>query len=184
MTNNKSQSSVFSEACFTWTHLGNHTQQLSLTTPSTTSHVSPAGFSLQSYFGMQKSTTMDSTNPQVNFKVDDPANFMPPKIEISGIEAKRAPTRPHKLKPRDMNVLTPSGFWSWTSCIVTPPYHTLDSFGLLSSSVPSASPDRGWEEWGPPAAPETSPHSYSSQLTYSDGVHTTLLLSLPAHWSK
>ncbi|XP_028445776.1 putative monooxygenase p33MONOX [Perca flavescens] len=68
------------------------------------------GFSLQSYFGMQKSSTMDGTNNQVNFKVDDPAKFMPPKIEISGIEAQRAPTRPHKLKPRDMNVLTPSGF--------------------------------------------------------------------------
>lgn len=69
-----------------------------------------SGFSLQSYFGMQKSSTMDSTNTQVNFKVDDPANFMPPKIEISGLDANRAPTRPHKLKPRDMNVLTPSGF--------------------------------------------------------------------------
>ncbi|XP_020502161.1 putative monooxygenase p33MONOX [Labrus bergylta] len=68
------------------------------------------GFSLQSYFGLQKSTTIDGSNPQVNFKVDDPAHFMPPKIEISGIENKRLPQRPHKLKPRDMNVLTPSGF--------------------------------------------------------------------------
>ncbi|XP_041799927.1 putative monooxygenase p33MONOX [Chelmon rostratus] len=68
------------------------------------------GFSLQSYFGMQKSSTMDGTNTQVNFKVEDPANFLPPKIEITGIEAKRVPPRPHKLKPRDMNVLTPSGF--------------------------------------------------------------------------
>lgn len=73
----------------------------------------PAGFSLQSYFGMQKSSTMDGTNNAGSFKVDDPASFMPPKIEITGIEAKRAPPppRPHKLKPRDMNVLTPSGFW-------------------------------------------------------------------------
>ncbi|GLD70036.1 putative monooxygenase p33MONOX [Lates japonicus] len=68
------------------------------------------GFSLQSYFGLQKSSTMDGTNTQVNLKVEDPANFMPPKIDISGIEAKRVPPRPHKLKPRDMNVLTPSGF--------------------------------------------------------------------------
>ncbi|XP_044061391.1 putative monooxygenase p33MONOX [Siniperca chuatsi] len=68
------------------------------------------GFSLQSYFGMQKSSTMDGTNSQVNFKVEDPAKFMPPKIEISGIEAKQVHPRPHKLKPRDMNVLTPSGF--------------------------------------------------------------------------
>lgn len=72
-------------------------------------HFSP-GFSLQSYFGLQKSSTMDSTNTQANFKADDPAHFMPPKIDISGIEAKPVPPRPHKLKPRDMNVLTPSGF--------------------------------------------------------------------------
>ncbi|XP_026213941.1 putative monooxygenase p33MONOX [Anabas testudineus] len=68
------------------------------------------GFSLQSYFGLQKSSTMDGTNTQVNLKVEDPVNFMPPKIEISGVESKQAPQRPHKLKPRDMNVLTPSGF--------------------------------------------------------------------------
>lgn len=71
-----------------------------------------AGFSLQSYFGMQKSSTIDGSNTTGSFKVDDPASFMPPKIEITGLEAKRAapPPRPHKLKPRDMNVLTPSGF--------------------------------------------------------------------------
>lgn len=69
------------------------------------------GFSLQSYFGMQKSSTMDGTNTAGSFKVDDPTSFMPPKIEITGLEAKKAPPpRPHKLKPRDMNVLTPSGF--------------------------------------------------------------------------
>ncbi|XP_005467839.1 putative monooxygenase p33MONOX [Oreochromis niloticus] len=68
------------------------------------------GLSLQSYFGLQKSSTMDGTNTQVNLKVDDPTKFMPPKIEISDIEAKRQNSRPHKLKPRDMNVLTPSGF--------------------------------------------------------------------------
>ncbi|XP_029020444.1 putative monooxygenase p33MONOX [Betta splendens] len=68
------------------------------------------GFSLQSYFGLQKSSTMDGTNTQINLKVEDPAHFLPPKIEISGIDPKRVPPRPHKLKPRDMNVLTPSGF--------------------------------------------------------------------------
>uniref|UniRef100_H3CYS7 Putative monooxygenase p33MONOX n=1 Tax=Tetraodon nigroviridis TaxID=99883 RepID=H3CYS7_TETNG len=72
---------------------------------------SSSGFSLQSYFGMQKSSTMDSSSTAGSFKVDDPASFMPPKIEITDLEAKQAPPpRPHKLKPRDMNVLTPSGF--------------------------------------------------------------------------
>lgn len=68
------------------------------------------GFSLQSYFGIHKSSTMDYSSTQVKLKVEDPVNFMPPKIEITGIEAKQPPARPHKLKPRDMNVLTPSGF--------------------------------------------------------------------------
>ncbi|XP_045082890.1 putative monooxygenase p33MONOX [Coregonus clupeaformis] len=69
------------------------------------------GFTLQSYFGVPKSNTMEGIKTQVNLMVDDPAKFNPPKIEISGIEGKRPPqTRPHKLKPRDMNVLTPSGF--------------------------------------------------------------------------
>uniref|UniRef100_A0A3P9M7B7 Putative monooxygenase p33MONOX n=1 Tax=Oryzias latipes TaxID=8090 RepID=A0A3P9M7B7_ORYLA len=62
------------------------------------------GFSLQSYFGLQKSSTMDGTNSQITLKVDEP-----PKPEIPGSD-KRVPQRPHKLKPRDMNVLTPSGF--------------------------------------------------------------------------
>uniref|UniRef100_A0A3B3W056 Putative monooxygenase p33MONOX n=2 Tax=Poecilia TaxID=8080 RepID=A0A3B3W056_9TELE len=67
-------------------------------------------FSLQSYFGLQKSSTMDGTNTQISQKVEEPAKFMPPKIEISDTESKRVSPRPHKLKPRDMNVLTPSGF--------------------------------------------------------------------------
>ncbi|XP_024139460.1 putative monooxygenase p33MONOX isoform X1 [Oryzias melastigma] len=67
------------------------------------------GFSLQSYFGLQKSSTIDGTNSQITLKVDEPPNFMPPKPEIPGTD-KRVPQRPHKLKPRDMNVLTPSGF--------------------------------------------------------------------------
>uniref|UniRef100_A0A3Q2QN30 Putative monooxygenase p33MONOX n=1 Tax=Fundulus heteroclitus TaxID=8078 RepID=A0A3Q2QN30_FUNHE len=67
-------------------------------------------FSLQSYLGLQKSSTMDGTNSQINLKVENPANFMPPKIEILDTEPKRVSQRPHKLKPRDMNVLTPSGF--------------------------------------------------------------------------
>ncbi|KAM8848313.1 putative monooxygenase p33MONOX isoform 1-T2 [Synchiropus picturatus] len=89
-----------------WSFFGTRSVvQKSPTHPGTDSST---GFSLQSYFGLQKSSTIDGT--QVNLKVNDPANFMPPKIEISGIEAKPASSRPHKLKPRDMNVLTPSGF--------------------------------------------------------------------------
>ncbi|CAL8333804.1 putative monooxygenase p33MONOX [Gadus morhua] len=68
------------------------------------------GFTLQTYFGLQKSTTMDAIKTQVHLKVDDPATFLPPKMDLSGLESRHATQRPHKLKPRDMNVLTPSGF--------------------------------------------------------------------------
>ena len=53
---------------------------------------------------------MDAIKTQVHLKVDDPANFLPPKMDLSGLESRHAAQRPHKLKPRDMNVLTPSGF--------------------------------------------------------------------------
>lgn len=65
------------------------------------------GFTLQSYFGVQKSSTLDEMKTVANL---DPASFKPPKIEISDMGGKKELTRPHKLKPRDMNILTPSGF--------------------------------------------------------------------------
>lgn len=66
-------------------------------------------FSLQSYFGLQKSTTLDGIKTQVNLAVEDPAKFKSAKLEVSGVEGKKASA--HKLKHRDMNILTPSGFW-------------------------------------------------------------------------
>uniref|UniRef100_A0A3B3Z9D4 Putative monooxygenase p33MONOX n=1 Tax=Periophthalmus magnuspinnatus TaxID=409849 RepID=A0A3B3Z9D4_9GOBI len=89
-----------------WTFFGSR----SMVQKSPTDPGSDTGFSLQAYFGLQKSSTMDYSSTQVKLNVEDPAHFVPPKIEITGIEAKPPPARPHKLKPRDMNVLTPSGF--------------------------------------------------------------------------
>ncbi|XP_027007834.1 putative monooxygenase p33MONOX isoform X1 [Tachysurus fulvidraco] len=66
------------------------------------------GFSLQSYFGLHKSTTLDGIKTQVNLAVEDPANFKAPKLEVTVAEEKKASA--HKLKHRDMNILTPSGF--------------------------------------------------------------------------
>ncbi|XP_071375939.1 putative monooxygenase p33MONOX [Centroberyx affinis] len=91
-----------------WSFFG--TRSVVQKSPTDPGSETSTGFTLQSYFGLQKSSTMEGIKTQVNLKVEDPANLMPPKIEISGIEANRAPPRPHKLKPRDMNVLTPSGF--------------------------------------------------------------------------
>ncbi|XP_077588333.1 putative monooxygenase p33MONOX isoform X2 [Stigmatopora nigra] len=68
------------------------------------------GFSLQSYFGLQKSSTVAGTGGQDSLSVGDGASLMPPKMEISAMDPKRVSPRPHKLKPRDMNVLTPSSF--------------------------------------------------------------------------
>ncbi|KAG9272279.1 putative monooxygenase p33MONOX [Astyanax mexicanus] len=81
--------------------------QKSPTDPGSDSSTS-GGFSLQSYFGVPKSTTLDGIKTQVNLSVEDPANFKSAKIDVGGVEGKKAP--PHKLKHRDMNILTPSGF--------------------------------------------------------------------------
>lgn len=71
----------------------------------------PGGFALQSYKGAQKPTPMEVMKAQASRLVEDPTNFKaPPKMEIPTMEGKRPMTRPHKLKHRDMNVLTPSGF--------------------------------------------------------------------------
>ncbi|XP_048021735.1 putative monooxygenase p33MONOX isoform X2 [Megalobrama amblycephala] len=71
----------------------------------------PGGFALQSYKGAQKPTPMEVMKAQATRLAEDPTNFKaPPKMEIPTMEGKRQVTRPHKLKHRDMNVLTPSGF--------------------------------------------------------------------------
>lgn len=73
---------------------------------------SPGGFALQSYRGAQKPTPMEVMKAQATRLADDPAvdKQAPPKMEIPTMEGSRRSARPHKLKPRDMNILTPSGF--------------------------------------------------------------------------
>ncbi|XP_012678158.1 putative monooxygenase p33MONOX [Clupea harengus] len=69
-----------------------------------------AGFALQPYKGAQKPTPMEVMKAQATRLAEDPANLKAPKMEIPTMDGKRQTTRPHKLKHRDMNVLTPSGF--------------------------------------------------------------------------
>lgn len=69
---------------------------------------SPGGFTLQSYFGVQKSTTLEEMKSQAS--LEHSASFHAPKIEITDLDGKKVLPRPHKLKHRDMNILTPSGF--------------------------------------------------------------------------
>lgn len=74
--------------------------------------VFPAGFALQAYRGAQKPTPMEVMKSQAARLADNPTaqQVNPPKMEIPTVEGRRQGGRPHKLKPRDMNVLTPSGF--------------------------------------------------------------------------
>ncbi|XP_026872527.2 putative monooxygenase p33MONOX [Electrophorus electricus] len=66
------------------------------------------GFSLHSYLGVQKSTTLDGIKTQINLVVEDPANFKSSEGEVTSVEGKKS--APQRLKHRDMNILTPSGF--------------------------------------------------------------------------
>ncbi|XP_040037962.1 putative monooxygenase p33MONOX isoform X1 [Gasterosteus aculeatus] len=74
--------------------------------------VASAGFALQAYRGAQKPTPMEVMKSQAARLADNPTaqQVNPPKMEIPTVEGRRQGGRPHKLKPRDMNVLTPSGF--------------------------------------------------------------------------
>ncbi|XP_037323672.1 putative monooxygenase p33MONOX isoform X1 [Pungitius pungitius] len=71
-----------------------------------------AGFALQAYRGAQKPTPMELMKSQAARLAENPSaqQVNPPKMEIPTVEGRRQGARPHKLKPRDMNVLTPSGF--------------------------------------------------------------------------
>lgn len=72
-----------------------------------------AGFALQAYRGAQKPTPMEVMKSQATRLADSTAAqaaATPPKMEIPTVDGRRQGARPHKLKPRDMNVLTPSGF--------------------------------------------------------------------------
>ncbi|XP_035482042.2 putative monooxygenase p33MONOX isoform X1 [Scophthalmus maximus] len=71
-----------------------------------------AGFALQAYRGAQKPTPMAVMKSQGTRLADGTAaqRVAPPQMEIPTMEGRRQGARPHKLKPRDMNILTPSGF--------------------------------------------------------------------------
>ncbi|KAI1902969.1 hypothetical protein AGOR_G00022250 [Albula goreensis] len=72
--------------------------------------IDAGGFALQAYKGAQKPTPMEVMKAQATRLAEDPANLKAPKMEIPMMEGKRQSPRQHKLKHRDMNVLTPSGF--------------------------------------------------------------------------
>lgn len=69
-----------------------------------------AGFAIQAYKGAPKPSPMELMRAQATRVGEDPATFKPPKMDIPVVEGKKQPPRIHNLKPRDLNVLTPTGF--------------------------------------------------------------------------
>ncbi|KAF7697276.1 putative monooxygenase p33MONOX [Silurus meridionalis] len=94
-----------------WGFFGSRPQVHKSNTDPGGDHGTAGGFALQSYKGAQKPTPMELMKAQATRLAEDPATFKaPPKMEIPSMDGTKQAARPHKLKPRDMNVLTPSGF--------------------------------------------------------------------------
>ncbi|XP_068600779.1 putative monooxygenase p33MONOX [Brachionichthys hirsutus] len=71
-----------------------------------------AGFALQTYSGAQRPTPTEVMKAQGARLADNLTSQVvaPPKMEIPTVEGRRKGAQPHKLKPRDMNILTPTSF--------------------------------------------------------------------------
>ncbi|XP_032215806.1 putative monooxygenase p33MONOX [Mustela erminea] len=67
------------------------------------------GFAIPTYRGAQK-PPMELIHVQATQMAEDPATFKPPKMDILLMEGKKPLPQTHNLKPRDLNVLTPTGF--------------------------------------------------------------------------
>ncbi|XP_039933992.1 putative monooxygenase p33MONOX [Hirundo rustica] len=68
------------------------------------------GFTVQSYKGAQKPSPMELMRAQATRMTEDPGTFKPPKMDIPGTDGRKQSPRSHNIKPRDLNVLTPTGF--------------------------------------------------------------------------
>ncbi|XP_034961687.1 putative monooxygenase p33MONOX isoform X3 [Zootoca vivipara] len=73
-------------------------------------HTDSGGFTVQAYKGAQKPTPMELMRAHATRMAEDPATFKPPKMDIPAMDEKKRPPSSHNLRPRDMNVLTPTGF--------------------------------------------------------------------------
>lgn len=71
---------------------------------------SDSGFTIQAYKGAPKPSPMELMRAQATRVGEDPMTFKPPKMDAPVVEGKKPPPRTHNLKPRDLNVLTPTGF--------------------------------------------------------------------------
>uniref|UniRef100_A0A8C5N282 Putative monooxygenase p33MONOX n=1 Tax=Leptobrachium leishanense TaxID=445787 RepID=A0A8C5N282_9ANUR len=69
----------------------------------------PGGFTIQSHKGAQKPTPMELMRAQAT-RTDDPVTVKLPKTEMPSFLTEKKAPRVHNLQPRDLNILTPSGF--------------------------------------------------------------------------
>lgn len=71
---------------------------------------SESGFAIQAYKGAPKPSPMELMRAQATRVGEDSATFKPPKMDVPVVEGKKQPLRAHNIKPRDLNVLMPTGF--------------------------------------------------------------------------
>ncbi|XP_023582258.1 putative monooxygenase p33MONOX isoform X2 [Trichechus manatus latirostris] len=88
----------------------NPSDKWSLFGPRSLQKSDSGGFATQAYRGAQKPSPMELMRVQATRMAEDPVAFKPPKMDIPVIEGKKQAPRTHNLKPRDLNVLTPTGF--------------------------------------------------------------------------
>ncbi|KAB0356745.1 hypothetical protein FD754_000901, partial [Muntiacus muntjak] len=86
------------------------TDKWSLFGPSSLQKSESGGFAIQAYRGAQKPSPMEVMRAQAARRAEEPAASKPPKMDIPATEGTRQLPRAHSLKPRDLNVLTPTGF--------------------------------------------------------------------------
>lgn len=53
---------------------------------------------------------MELMRAQATRMTEDPVTFKPPKMDIPVTEGRKQSSHSHNIKPRDLNVLTPTGF--------------------------------------------------------------------------
>ncbi|KAM5213761.1 putative monooxygenase p33MONOX isoform 4-T6 [Hipposideros larvatus] len=88
----------------------NSADKWSLFGPRTLQKSDSGGFATQAYKGAQKPSPMELIRAQATRMAESPATFQPPKMDLPVMEGKKQPPRTHNIKPRDLNVLTPTGF--------------------------------------------------------------------------
>uniref|UniRef100_A0A8I5T8L9 Monooxygenase p33MONOX n=1 Tax=Pongo abelii TaxID=9601 RepID=A0A8I5T8L9_PONAB len=88
----------------------NLSDKCSLFGPRSLQKYDSGSFATQAYRGAQKPSPTELIRAQANRMSEDPAALKPPKMEFPVTEGKKQPPRAHNLKPRDLNVLTPTGF--------------------------------------------------------------------------